>query len=1071
MKRILSILLTALMVLTIIPVSVFMASAKTVTFTDKALAAGESTTETIDLSKVDRTKPLTITMDVKAANATSTANGKDAVLKIGGVRTIRITGGAGIIITGYQSSFQQWNNANGTNNFVITIDFAAATISFVGANRSLTVALSEIGIDVSGDSLVLQFGDADTGACSFKNISVNYTEKAGGGNVEEPEAIETSKTLAAGESYTYTLDLANIDRSKNIVLKFDASTDYVNGGVADNAVLSINGKRTLRVTTGGGMHIWDEKAGGSITDQKWKNSCAGITVTINLNSGVVNFAYDGVNVNLTSLDLSGDTLTFKFGGANTAYVNLSNISLSYTQSGDNSPSTLLEVGAKDYPLSSASSYDDYTVVTAGSSGKITVVFVTGNTNWQASYNVLSINGKAIISAAGTSGNAGYTMGTSTTPIYTWDGRTYTIVIDPLTGDVEIDDGKGNTATANVGSAMSSFTMKVGAAYSNSWKLKSITVTQEAAPDHICEYETTVTPATCITPEITAKSCTSCTNKNETFTAPAEGHEWGAWVCVNGRQSRSCSSCGRSEDKEISFIDGSKKVVAFGDSCTWGTKAFVGGVEGPNNAYPKYLADHLGMEWVNSAVPGSESYQWQSILLNKAAPNGKTYDRIGNNIYRDDIIELVESAGVIVFTLGNNDSLFYTETRSASNILLSIREFVDEINRINPDAIVVIVSYSYTPITWPGHDRASAMTRVLEVADALKNMCDSEEYNDFVYFVECVDVFSNESFIDGDDVHPNAAGHKEIAENVISTLGYTSTEWNVTYAHSATFGNDLSINYYLPASAFEGCTDIRLVIDKGGNETVITDYIITSDGYKFTFDGVAACEAGETITATVYAKKNGVDICAAADTYSFKDYAYNMLTSTADQEFKTLLVDTLNYCAAAQTYFGYNTDALVNAELTDAQKAYGTQSKADVSSAPSNDDTKGVVLGKSVVFNSNVEMKFYMDLSKCSDVTRVTVKVAYKANGVATERTIEYQSLAHYSDGDLYAFKLTDIAAADLRDSVSVTVYYDGEAISDTVTYSVAAYAKSRLENSTDNSFKALLEELMKYIDSANSYFY
>jgi hypothetical protein len=36
--------------------------------------------------------------------------------------------------------------------------------------------------------------------------------------------------------------------------------------------------------------------------------------------------------------------------------------------------------------------------------------------------------------------------------------------------------------------------------------------------------------------------------------------------------------------------------------------------------------------------------------------------------------------------------------------------------------------------------------------------------------------------------------------------------------------------------------------------------------------------------------------------------------------KALCVALLNYGAAAQTYFGYKTDALVNAELTEAQKA-------------------------------------------------------------------------------------------------------------------------------------------------------
>jgi hypothetical protein len=48
---------------------------------------------------------------------------------------------------------------------------------------------------------------------------------------------------------------------------------------------------------------------------------------------------------------------------------------------------------------------------------------------------------------------------------------------------------------------------------------------------------------------------------------------------------------------------------------------------------------------------------------------------------------------------------------------------------------------------------------------------------------------------------------------------------------------------------------------------------------------------------------------------------NMLgKSTTSDKQKVLCVAMLNYGAAAQEYFGYNTDSLMNAELTDEQKA-------------------------------------------------------------------------------------------------------------------------------------------------------
>ena len=57
--------------------------------------------------------------------------------------------------------------------------------------------------------------------------------------------------------------------------------------------------------------------------------------------------------------------------------------------------------------------------------------------------------------------------------------------------------------------------------------------------------------------------------------------------------------------------------------------------------------------------------------------------------------------------------------------------------------------------------------------------------------------------------------------------------------------------------------------------------------------------------------------------SVKKYAYKMLDLFSSDEnyasFRTIIVDLLNYGAASQVYAGYQTDNLVNSELTDVQK--------------------------------------------------------------------------------------------------------------------------------------------------------
>ena len=68
------------------------------------------------------------------------------------------------------------------------------------------------------------------------------------------------------------------------------------------------------------------------------------------------------------------------------------------------------------------------------------------------------------------------------------------------------------------------------------------------------------------------------------------------------------------------------------------------------------------------------------------------------------------------------------------------------------------------------------------------------------------------------------------------------------------------------------------------------------------------------------------------------------------------------------------------------------------------------------------------------------------------------------------FKYKDIPASELRNLIDVTIVEGDEAISDTLTYSIETYVNSRLQNSTNEVFKTLLKELMKYSDSARNYF-
>jgi hypothetical protein len=108
-------------------------------------------------------------------------------------------------------------------------------------------------------------------------------------------------------------------------------------------------------------------------------------------------------------------------------------------------------------------------------------------------------------------------------------------------------------------------------------------------------------------------------------------------------------------------------------------------------------------------------------------------------------------------------------------------------------------------------------------------------------------------------------------------------------------------------------------DKVYNEPV---YDSAKARYMVTTDGIAAKEMGDTRYYVAYAKlTDGTYAYSKSYDYSPKKYSMNMLSkdSTSAKQ-KALCVAMLNYGAAAQSYFGYNTDNLMNAELTAEQKA-------------------------------------------------------------------------------------------------------------------------------------------------------
>jgi hypothetical protein len=146
-----------------------------------------------------------------------------------------------------------------------------------------------------------------------------------------------------------------------------------------------------------------------------------------------------------------------------------------------------------------------------------------------------------------------------------------------------------------------------------------------------------------------------------------------------------------------------------------------------------------------------------------------------------------------------------------------------------------------------------------------------------------------------------------------------------------FENEILVNFYYSTSAvgtgveygvLEFLEEPQEVSYEAAANTYVSQYVPESGFYMGQSWGIPAKEMGDKRYYVAYVKlADGTYIYTDVCSYSPADYAYNKLADEdADPDLKALCVALLNYGAEAQKYFGYRTDSLMNAGLTEEQKA-------------------------------------------------------------------------------------------------------------------------------------------------------
>lgn len=225
----------------------------------------------------------------------------------------------------------------------------------------------------------------------------------------------------------------------------------------------------------------------------------------------------------------------------------------------------------------------------------------------------------------------------------------------------------------------------------------------------------------------------------------------------------------------------------------------------------------------------------------------------------------------------------------------------------------------------------------------------------------------------------------------------------------------------------------------------TPKLFTSGGvkyYQYELTGIAAKEVASDIVVTLYATKDGVEYYGQTRNQNLVWYANNFINK--DTNFGRAMVAFLNYAAAAQERFGYNTSNLANASLTEAQKVVTLSADLvnDRTPIPDGYDGDVTVYGFNVAYEAQVEMVAYLKYKDGFDFTGTKMKFTYTntSNTVVTDYIDLADITEHYSS-DILTVRYAGIPAKDMRAVVSMVVLdAEGNEISNNRDFSLTSYA-------------------------------
>ena len=253
------------------------------------------------------------------------------------------------------------------------------------------------------------------------------------------------------------------------------------------------------------------------------------------------------------------------------------------------------------------------------------------------------------------------------------------------------------------------------------------------------------------------------------------------------------------------------------------------------------------------------------------------------------------------------------------------------------------------------------------------------------------------------------------------------KWNLT------LGDQIGANFCVKVEDAAN-TQVKFTIADNVQVLNASDAAVNEEGYYVFSANVAAAQMMDTIAVEVLVGGEVVD----SGEYTVRQYADIIRAGYFTNQEKALVKEMLNYGAAAQTYFNYNTENLSNNGII-VQSAEVPKEKINMDVSGS---IPGVtVYGATLVFESKIAVRIYFT----GDITACTFKVGD-------------QVLTPVEKDGMWYVEVAGINPQDLDEMITVNV---SDAL--TVSYSPMCYI-TRMYNSQSSSqeLKDLLQALYGY---------